>query len=71
MNMEAEMTNSHKTFQSLIDAVVAHSEEFLIEPQLFGGAPQTITVWKYLRSEVYDHYPAHIDPIRAWLGNSQ
>ena len=58
---------SRQSFQSLIAAVEAHSEEFLLEPQSIAGAPQPIIVWKYLRSEVYDHYPDHIAPIRAWL----
>ena len=69
--LQEVLAASKLTFQRLMEAVGAHSEEFLTEPQQFAGAPQPIIVWQYLRSEVYGHYPDHIAPIRAWLDSKK
>ncbi len=63
------LTESRQTFQRLMEAVQAHSEEFLIEPQQFEGVPVPVTVWKFLRGDVYEHYGLHLPSIREWLAS--
>ena len=65
--LQQVLAASRQAFTSLIEAVEMHSEQFLTEPQHFSGAPEPVIVWKYLRSEVYEHYPDHIAPIQEWL----
>jgi len=31
------------------------------------GAPGPITIWKFLRGDVYEHYGLHTPAIRSWL----
>jgi hypothetical protein len=68
---EEVMAESRAGFRKLMDGVQRHSEEFLIEPQTFEGTPEPITVWKFLRSEVYEHYSEHIPSIKNWLASRQ
>jgi hypothetical protein len=63
------MADSRQAYQLLLEGVKAHSEEFLIEPQHFEGAPQPVTVWKLLRGDVYEHYGLHIPSIESWLAS--
>jgi uncharacterized damage-inducible protein DinB len=69
--LETVRAQSQEAFQRLEEAVQAHSEQFLLEPQQFAGAPQPITIWKMLRSEVYGHYDEHIPSIQAWIDAAQ
>jgi ketosteroid isomerase-like protein len=62
---------SRVAFQQLVEAVQAHTEAFLIEPQQFEGAPQPIVVWQMVRSEVYDHYGEHVPSVKRWLASRQ
>jgi hypothetical protein len=61
------LAESWQAFARLLEGVQAQSEAFLIEPQLFPGAPEPLTVWKMLRGDVYDHYGEHISSIESWL----
>ena len=61
------LAESRQVFQRLVEAVQAHSEAFLIEPQRFEGAPGPVMVWKLLRGDVYDHYGQHAPSIKDWL----
>jgi uncharacterized protein (TIGR03083 family) len=61
------LAESRQVFQRLLEGVQAHSEEFLIEPQQFEGAPEPVTVWKMLRGDVYEHYGQHVPSIQSWL----
>jgi hypothetical protein len=61
------LEESRQAFQRLLEGVEAHSEEFLLEPQQFEGAPGPITIWKFLRGDVYEHYGLHAPSIRSWL----
>jgi hypothetical protein len=70
-SVEEVLAESRQVFDRLVDGVQAHAEEFLIEPQHLGGAPQPITVWKLLRGAVYDHYGQHIPSIKHWLATRQ
>ncbi len=54
-------------YQRLLDMDKSETEEFLTQPQVFKGAPESIIVWHPLRSEVYDHYRVHMKLIREWL----
>ena len=69
--LEEVLAESRQVFPRLMAAVQAHTEEFLIQPQQFEGAPQPIVVWQMLRSEVYDHYGEHIPSILAWAASSR
>jgi hypothetical protein len=55
-----------QAFDDLMRGVEANSEAFLIEPQVFPGAPGPMIVWQMLRGDVYDHYDLHIPQIEAW-----
>lgn len=55
-----------QAFDDLMRGVEANSEAFLIEPQVFPGAPTPMIVWQMLRGDVYDHYDLHIPQIEAW-----
>ncbi len=67
--LEEVLADSRQTFQRLMEAVQAHSEEFLVEPQHFEGVPVPVTVWKFLRGDVYEHYGLHIPAIKEWLSS--
>lgn len=67
--VEDVLAESRQTFQRLIEAAQAHYEEFLIEPQRLEGAQGPVTVWKFLRGEVYEHYGQHLPSIREWLAS--
>lgn len=55
-----------QAFDDLMRGVEANSEAFLIEPQVFPGAPGPMVVWQMLRGDVYGHYDLHIPQIEAW-----
>jgi hypothetical protein len=61
------LSDSRQVFQRLMEAVQAHSEAFLIDPQRFEGAPGPVVVWQMLQGDVYDHYPQHMPSIKSWL----
>ena len=61
------LAESQQVFQRLMAGVQAHSEEFLLEPQHFEGAPEPVTVWQLLRGDVYEHYGEHLPAIKNWL----
>jgi uncharacterized protein (TIGR03083 family) len=65
------LAESQQVFPRLLEAVQAHTEEFLLQPQQFEGVPEPIVVWQMLRSEVYDHYGEHIPSILAWAASSR
>ena len=65
--VEDVLAESRLVFQRLVEAVEAHAEEFLIEPQHFEGAPEPVAVWKMLRGDVYDHYGQHVPALKHWL----
>ena len=65
--LDQVLAESRSSFQRLLEGVHAHAEAFLIEPQTFEGAPGPVVVAEMLRSEVYDHYAAHLPSIRTWL----
>jgi hypothetical protein len=65
--LEEVLAESAEGFGRLMEAVQAHTEAFLIQPQQFEGLPQPIRVWQMLRSEVYDHYSEHIPSIQVWI----
>jgi hypothetical protein len=65
------LAESRQVFARLLEGVQAHSEEFLIEPQQFEGAPGPVMVWQMLRGDVYDHYGQHAPSIRSWLAARQ
>ncbi len=69
--VEDVLAESQQVFQRLVEAVEAHAEEFLIEPQHFEGAPEPVMVWKMLRGDVYDHYGQHVPSIKHWLAARQ
>ncbi len=69
--VEDVLAESQQVFQRLVEAVEAHAEEFLIEPQHFEGAPEPVAVWKMLRGDVYDHYGQHVPAIKHWLAARQ
>ena len=64
--LEQVLAESRQAFERLIEAVEAHSEQFLTEPQQFKGAPQPIVVADMLRSEIYDHYLQHVPSLKEW-----
>ena len=65
------LADSRHVFARLLSGLEAHSEEFLIEPQQFEGAPVPVTIWKLLRGDVYEHYSQHAPSIRNWLATRQ
>lgn len=64
--LQVVLAESRQAFPRLMEAIHAHTEKFLLQPQQFEGVPQPIVIWQMLRSEVYDHYDEHIPSILAW-----
>lgn len=64
------LAESEQVFKRLLEVTELHSEEFLIQPQEFPGAPVPgpLFIWKILEGDVYGHYREHIEMIREWLG---
>lgn len=65
------LAESRQAFERLVEGVQANSEEFLIEPQHFEGAPGPVAVWQMVRGDVYEHYGLHIPSIKSWLAARQ
>lgn len=61
------LAESRQAFDKLLAGVEAQPEEFLIEPQLFEGAPGPMIVWEMLQGDVYEHYALHAPSIKNWL----
>jgi uncharacterized protein (TIGR03083 family) len=61
------LAESQAVFQQLLEAVEAHTEEFLTQPQRFEGWTEPILVWKLLEGDGYEHYRDHMLSIRTWL----
>jgi hypothetical protein len=64
--LDQVLGDSRSVFERLMAVVEAHSEEFLTMPQRFNEWPEPITVWKMLRSEVYQHYGEHVPSLLDW-----
>ena len=64
------LAESEQVFKRLLEVTELHSEEFLIQPQEFPGAPVPgpLFIWKILEGDVYGHYREHMEMIREWLG---
>jgi hypothetical protein len=59
------LTESRQAFQDLLAGVAAHTEEFLITPQHFEGAPGPVIIWQMLRGDVYEHYGQHLPSLAS------
>lgn len=69
LSLDEVRSQARYYYQRLLDMVQSETEAFLLEPQLFRGAPESIIVWKPLQSEVYEHYRVHMKIIRTWLAS--
>src|SRR5215217_8860809 len=67
------LAESEQVFKRLLEVIELHSEEFLIEPQQFPGAPVPgpLFIWKILEGDVYGHYREHMEMIREWLARTR
>jgi len=67
-------TASQQTFQRLVAAIQALSEEDLFEPHrfddLFDPFLKDIPMVKLAMTNSYEHYREHIPPLQAWLESS-
>lgn len=57
------------SYQQIVDAVQALSEEDLVNPQRFAWM-QGDPLWQIVAGDTYDHYEEHAQPIREWLARS-
>jgi hypothetical protein len=64
--LQQVLTESRQAFKRLMEAVEAHSEEFLTMTHHFEGSPQPVIVADMLRTEVYDHYRQHVPSLKEW-----
>ncbi len=55
----------HRSYQQLVSAIEAASEEQLNQPRK--SAPDGPPIWEIFPGNTYEHYRIHHDSIRAWL----
>lgn len=71
LSLDEVMSDSHRTYERLLQLVEILDEDFLIEPQQPAGVTQPFVVWEQLRGNTYDHYRLHMKDVQAWLDKSE
>jgi len=63
------LADFHRSFQQVLQAVEALSDEDLTPP-LQAGWAKGESRWNLIAANTYEHYQEHLEPMRVWLSQS-
>jgi len=64
------LAESQPVFEQLMAGLQTMTDDDLNEAGRFAEMPPDWLPWQVIASNTYEHYPDHIQPVRAWLEKS-